>query len=98
VRLARPRSKVAAKMPAARITWVQREGTVGQRHHGADVLAEISQRESGIRQDGRVVAGHFQCPPREIGTPQAVCRPIFAAIILKQPKTAEPSPGESGSI
>ena len=50
-------------MPAAREVRVERQRAIDQRHHGADVLAEIGQREGGIRQDARVVAGHFQGPP-----------------------------------
>jgi hypothetical protein len=54
-------------VPAAGVVRIQRQGLVNQRHHGADVLAEIGQREGGIRQDAPIVAGYFQGSPREIG-------------------------------
>ena len=47
--------------------------------HGADVLAEIGQREGGIRQDARVVAGHFQGSPGEIGALPTVRLRIFCS-------------------
>ena len=56
-------------MPAAREIRVEREGTIDQCHHGADILAKIGQRLGGIRQDARVVARHFQGSPGEINAP-----------------------------
>ena len=49
VRLSRPHSENGADVPAAREIRVEREGTVNQRHHRADVLAEIGQRFRCIR-------------------------------------------------
>ena len=49
--------------------------------HRADVLAEIAQREGGIRQDARIVAGHFQGAPGEIGALPAVRLRIFAPAV-----------------
>ena len=60
--LAGPQPEDAADVPAAREARVERQRAVDQRHHGADVLAEIGQREGGIRQDARVVAGHLAGP------------------------------------
>jgi hypothetical protein len=59
VRLAPPNPEEAANVPAAGVIRIQRQAMVNQRYHGADVLAEIGQREGGIRQDARVVTGHF---------------------------------------
>jgi hypothetical protein len=42
VGLARKQSQGAADVPAAREIRVEREGAVSQRHHGTDILAEIS--------------------------------------------------------
>ena len=92
--LARPQPEDAADVPAARVVRVEREGTINQRHHRADVLAKIGQRFGGIRQDPRIVAGHFQGSPREIGALQTIRLPIFAPTVKKQPKTAERGPGE----
>src|SRR6516225_7078735 len=63
VRLARPKPYIAADEPAAGEIRIERQCAVDQRHHGADVLAEIGQRDGGIRQGDRVVAGHLQVSP-----------------------------------
>ena len=67
VGLARPNPEHAADVPAARKIRVEHERAVHQRYHGADIFAEIGQRLRGIRQDARIVAGHFQRAPCEIG-------------------------------
>ena len=88
VRLARLHSEDAADVPGAREIRVEREGTVDQCHHGADVLAKIGQRLGGIRQDARVVARYFKSPSGEINTLQMVRRRIIAAAVEEQPETA----------
>src|SRR5690242_16407966 len=98
VGLARPNPERSADRPATRKIRVEREGTVDQRHHRADVLAEISQRKSGIHQDSRIVTGHLQGSPGEIGSLQTARRRFFAPTVPKQPKTAVRGPGECGSI
>jgi hypothetical protein len=60
-------SEDAADVPAASVVWVERQRTINQRHHGADVLAEIRQHDGGIHQDAGILAGHFQGSPGEIG-------------------------------
>ena len=96
VELARKQSEGAADVPAARETRVECQGTINQRHHGADVLAEIGQHSSGVHQDARVVAGHFQGSPRESGALQTVRLPIFAPTVEKQSMTVVRGPGECG--
>ena len=49
VGLARKRLRMPLMMPAAREIRVERQRTIDQRYHRADVLAEIGQREGGIR-------------------------------------------------
>src|SRR5262249_18626588 len=44
VGFARPLPEDAAEVPAAGVVRVERQGTVDQRHHSVDVLAEIRQR------------------------------------------------------
>jgi hypothetical protein len=66
VRLARPNPEEAADVPTAGVVRIQRRRMVNQCYLGSDILAEIGQREGGIGQDGRVVAGHFQGSPCEI--------------------------------
>ena len=45
----------AADMPAAREARVERERTVDQPDHGADILAEPRQHIGGVGEDARVV-------------------------------------------
>jgi len=96
--LARPQPQCAADKPAAREIRVECQRTIGQRHHGADVLAEIGQRLGGVREGARVVASHFQGSPREIGALQSVRPPVFAPVVNKQPITAIRCPGECGPV
>src|SRR5438105_10338795 len=92
VGLTRPSPEDAADMPASSVVRVEREGSVNQRHHGADLLAEIGQCEGGIRQDARVVAGHFQGSPCEIGALPTVCPRILAPTVENLPSTAVRGP------
>ena len=48
----------------------------------------------GIREDARVVAGHFQGPPGEIDALPTVRLRIFAPAVKKQPIAADRRPGE----
>src|SRR5215471_13766941 len=98
VGVARPYPELTADEPAAREVRVERQRTIDQRQHGADVLSEIGQRDRGIRQNARVVAGHFKGSPGEIGALQSVRLPIFAPTVPKQPKTAVRGPGEGGLV
>jgi len=66
VGLTRPVPEGAAHLPPAREARIERQRSVHQRHHGANVLAEIGKRSGGIRKGTRVVAGHLQSPPCEI--------------------------------
>src|SRR4051812_6161575 len=81
VGLARPIPQHTTDQPAPRVVRVEGQGTINQRRHGADVLAEISQRESSIRQGARVIAGHLKGSFGEIGALQAVRLRIFAPTV-----------------
>ena len=85
-------------MPAAREIRVQGKGSVDQRQHGPDILAEIGQRLGGIRQRARIVPGHLEGSSGEVGALQAVDRRRIAATVEKQPVTAKRGPGESGPV
>jgi hypothetical protein len=67
---ARVQTLDAADVPTARIARIECKGTVNQRHHRPDVLAEKGQRAGGSRQYARIVAGHFQGSPRDLDTLQ----------------------------
>src|SRR5271170_7224058 len=98
VGLTRKQSDGAAVVPAAGVVRVERQRTVDQRHHGADVLAEIGQRLSGIRQDPWVIASYFESSPGEIGALQTVRLRIFAPTVSKQPKTTDRTPGQRRTV
>src|SRR3954471_22975681 len=81
-------------MPAASGVRVERQGTVNQRHHRANVLSEIGQREGGIREDARIVAGFLKGSSCELSAFQSICLPIFAPVVPKKPNTAVRRPSE----
>src|SRR5215472_8583640 len=60
VELAGPIPEYAANEPAAGVIRVERQGTIDQRHHRADVLAEIGKPLGGMHQDAWVIAGRLQ--------------------------------------
>src|ERR1700738_521507 len=74
VRLARKIPENAADEPPACEIRVERQSAVDQRYHRADVLPEIGERESDLRQDTRVVVGHFQGSACELSALQSVRR------------------------
>ena len=98
VRLARPTSEGATDVPAAGLVRVEREGSIDQRHHGTDVLAEIGKCDGGIRQNPWIITSHFKGPSREADAFPTIHLPVFTPTVLKQPKTAECTPGECGPI
>src|SRR6516164_8300101 len=98
VGLARPTSEGATGVPAAREIWIERQSAVNQRYHGTDVLAEIGKRDGGIRQNPRIIAGHFKGSSREVDALPTIYLPVFTPTALKQPKAAECTPGECGPV
>jgi cytochrome c len=74
-------------VPAAREVRVERQGTVDERHHRADVLAEIGQGEGGVRQHAGIVAGPFQGAPGKISA--------LAAMAMPNPASSQQSPPTS---
>jgi|HubBroStandDraft_6_1064221.scaffolds.fasta_scaffold33304_5 hypothetical protein len=59
VGVARKKPENAADMPTPCKIRVQRKGTIDQRNHCADILAEIGQGEGGIDNNLRIVSGYF---------------------------------------
>src|SRR6516165_6402421 len=98
VGLARPTSEGATDVPAAGVVRVEREGSIDQRHHGTDVLAEIGKCEGGIRQNPWIIASHFKGSSREADALPTIYLPVFTPTVLKQPKTAECTPRECGPV
>src|SRR5215469_5190012 len=60
VGLAREKPENGADVPTACKIRVECEGTIDQRDHGADILAEIASGEGDIDNGVRIVAGHLQ--------------------------------------
>jgi len=98
VGLARALPEVGAYVPAAREIRVQSEGTVDQRYHGADILADIRQGESGINNSARIVTPHLQGLPGEAGVLAAVPLGVGARPLQAQPVTTHRGVGERGSV
>src|SRR5262252_2352496 len=96
--LAGPAPQNTANVPSTCETWVERQRAIDQRHRAADVLAEISEREGGIREGARIIAGHFQGSPREIEALLADRFPIVTPAVAGDPLTAHRSPGECGAV
>ena len=86
----------AADVPAARKARVERQRTIGQCRHRADVLAEKREREGGIREDARIVVGLLQCLARQSGSLAAVGLRIFALAVVAAQKPANRCPSERG--
>src|SRR5215471_13516107 len=97
VGLARGQPEGGADVPPAREIRVQSERTVDQRYHGADILAEIRQGESGIDNSARIVTRHLQGLSGETRTLAAVALGVGARPLQAEPVTTQRGVGESGS-
>src|SRR5204862_555237 len=78
IRLPGPQPDDAADMPASCEARVERQRTVGQRHHCADVFVEIRECQGGICQRARVVSGCLQGPARQLNSLASVRFRIIA--------------------
>jgi hypothetical protein len=74
--VAGPQPEDAINTPAVGEAWVERNGTIDQRHHRVDVFAKVSQWQGGIHRDARIVTGHFQGSPSEIDALPTIRRRI----------------------
>ena len=52
-------------IPAAGEARVERQRTVDQPDHGADILAELRQHKGGVGEDARVVLAHLEAPAEQ---------------------------------
>src|SRR6516162_8775572 len=98
VGLARGQPEGGADVPTACEIRVQNEGAVDQRYHGADILAEIRQGESGIYNSARIVTRHLQGLPGVTGALAAVLLGVSARPLQAEPVTTHCGVGESGSV
>src|SRR5260370_27749744 len=92
--LAGPDPEHTAHMPAAGVARVERERTVDQPDHGADILAQMSQHESGDGEDAGVVLRHLQRLPGEIAALAAGCPPFLDPNLNTEPPRASRPPGQ----
>src|SRR5437660_11050257 len=88
----------AAHKPAAGIARVERERTVDQPDHRADILAEIRQHEGGVGEDARVVPRYLERLPSEIAGLAAGCLQVFSPAVSDEPHVAERRPGECRGV
>src|ERR1044071_2639676 len=63
IRLSSPQPVDAAYIPAPREARIEYQRPVNKRYHGPDVLAEIRECLSGIRENVGVIVSHFQRAP-----------------------------------
>ena len=88
-----PEPENAAQKPAAGVARVERQRTVDQPDHGADILAEISQHEGGVGEDGRVVLPDLERLPSKIDALAAICLRLLGPAVKDEPAVAERRPG-----
>src|SRR5262249_32624858 len=81
VDLSRPAPENAADVPSTGKIRVERQRPISQSDHGADILAEIGQRECGIRQRVGITARSLQSTPGEIDALQPVSLGIVATTV-----------------
>ena len=79
-------SKKAAHIPAASKARIDCQRTVHQTDHRADVLAEVSQHQGGVGEDGRVVLRRLKRLPSEIDGVAAGCFRVFGPAVLDEPE------------
>jgi len=84
----------SADVPPARKARVERQRAIYQCHHRADVLAEMRERQGGIRKDAWVLTGDLQGAPSEIASLVAVALRVLARTIGAHPQEADRCPGE----
>src|SRR5690349_10684361 len=87
-----------ANIPAAGEARVERERTVDQPDHGTDVLPELTQHESGVREDAGVVLPRLERTPGKIYALAAGCLRRFSPTVSDQPQVADRCPGECRSV
>ena len=93
-----PHPEDATDVPSARKARVECQRTIDQGHHRPNVLAEPSERESRVRKNARVIAGHLQGTSRPVGALPTFRLRIFAPIVSDEPKMADGSISESRPV
>src|SRR5271166_3846410 len=89
-----PDPEKAADRPAAGEARVERQRTVDQPDHGADILSKYSQRVGGVGEDARVVLARLERPPGKIDTLAARRPRLFGPAVSDERHVAHRRPGE----
>ena len=97
VRLTRQGSEKAANIPAAGEARVDCQRTVYQPDHGAKVLAEVSQHQGGVDEDGLVVLRRLERLPSETDGVATGCVRVFGPAVLDEPEMAD-RPGKRRTV
>src|SRR5438067_11710959 len=82
----------AAPKPATGEARVERQRSVDEPDHCTNIFAELSQRESGIGEDARVVLRRFERLPGEIDALAAVRLWLFGPAVADEPQVADRRP------
>jgi hypothetical protein len=96
--LAGPKPEMAARIPATRVARVERQRTVGQPDHRADILAEPRQHHGGTDEDVRVVLRHLERLPSEIAGLAAGCLRVFGPAFNNEPLVADRCVGQCRAV
>ncbi len=88
-----PQPQDTTQKPAAGEARGERQGAVDQRHHGADILAEIGQNKGGVGQDARVVPRHLERLPGKIDRFAGGLR-LFGPALSDEPHLAHRRQGQ----
>src|SRR5262249_26658970 len=96
--LAGPDSEKAAQQPATGVTRVERQRSVEQPDHSADILAEASQDLGGVDEDARLVLPHVESLPSEIDGLASGFLRLFSPAVVDEPGVAIRRPGECRGV
>src|SRR6266702_6261071 len=85
-------------MPAAGEARVKPECAVDQPDHGADVLAEIRQHQSGVGEGARVVLPRQERLPSKIDGLAAICLRLFGPVTSVELHVADRRKGQCRTV
>ena len=84
----------AAPIPAASEARVERQRSIDQPDHRANILAELSQYQGGVDEDARIVLPHLERPPGKVGALAAIRVWLVGPAITDEPQVADRRPGQ----
>src|SRR5207249_3629267 len=79
-------------------TRVERQCTIDQSDHCADILAEKGQRKSGLGESARIIVSHLQGSPGKIAALLTVLPRIFAPAVRAASNIVVRGPSERGTV